>query len=184
MGRMFQNKHCNNGLRQIQLEGKDQLRGLFAPTHLGKSKNRKFWKKEKQEKSCWTGLAVNIYFYFAIIVFLFFVYIHKLCFTTRKLLGERAFRGFRRFELKTPRFELKTIRSPRVHAHASWKLVSKNEVPRISCQDKNKLNFLQIFHRSRKPLGTFKQSDSCQINILKKWGGLVFFYALVSLGTI
>ena len=35
-------KHCNNGLRQIQLEGKDQLRGLFAPTHLGKSKNRKF----------------------------------------------------------------------------------------------------------------------------------------------
>ena len=104
--------------------------------------------------------------------------------TTRKLLGERAFCGFRRFELKTLCFELKTIRSPRVHAHASWKLVSKNEVPRISCQDKNELNFLQKFHRSRKPLGTFKQSDSCQINILKKWGGLVFFYALVSLGRI
>ena len=57
--------------------------------------------------------------------------------TTRKLLGGRAFRGFRRFELKTLCFELKTIRTPRVHVHASWKLVSKNEVPRISCQDKN-----------------------------------------------
>ena len=88
--------------------------------------------------------------------------------TTRKLLGGRAFRGFRRFELKTLCFELKTIRSPRVHVHASWKLVSKNEVPEFRVKEKNELNFLQIFHRSRKPLGTFKQSDSCQINILKK----------------
>ena len=88
--------------------------------------------------------------------------------TTRKLVGGRAFRGFRRFELKTLCFELKTIRSPRVHVHASWKLVSKNEVPEFRVKEKNELNFLQIFHRSRKPLGTLEQSDSYQINILKK----------------
>ena len=76
--------------------------------------------------------------------------------TTTQKFSARAFCGFRRFELKMLyfKFELKTVQSPQGHVHASWKLVSKHEVPRILCQEKNVLNFLQIFHHSRKPLGT------------------------------